>query len=400
MPALRDHPPHLTGGIHSPPACDIAPVYRHAYVHVPFCARRCSYCDFSIAVRRVVPVEEYLGALRAEIDVRGAHEDRNSTVETLYFGGGTPSRLGGDGIARAIDLVQARWPLVAGGELTIEANPEDVTPDAARRWRAAGVNRVSLGSQSFDDRVLQWMHRTHDAEAVPRAMGALREAGITDISLDLIFALPEALGRDFERDVSRVLELEPDHVSLYGLTVESHTPLGKWVGAGLTIEQPEEGYESDFLAAHRLLTASGFEHYEVSNYARPGRRARHNSAYWSGAPYAGLGPSAHGFDGDVRRWNRRAYADWVDALARGADPVEGQETLTPANRVAEAVYLGLRTSDGLPLTPGDASERDMADSWVREGWATLDAGGRIRCTPLGWLRLDALAAALTHHRSR
>jgi oxygen-independent coproporphyrinogen-3 oxidase len=281
--------------------------------------------------------------------------------------------------------------------VTVEANPEDLLAPSADRWRAAGVNRLSLGSQSFDDRVLAWMHRTHDAGAIERAVEVARGADITNLSLDLIFALPEALERDFQSDVQRLLTLRPDHVSLYGLTIEPGTPLGRWVARGVTVEQPEEGYESDFLTAHTLLTDAGFEHYEVSNYGQPGRRARHNSAYWAGVPYIGLGPAAHGFDGESRRWNDRAYTDWRDRSLAGADPQEGAELLSPENRVAEEVYLGMRSDAGLVLLPG---EHAIVAPWISAGWAQLGADGRLRCTPEGWLRLDSLAAALTHHRSR
>ena len=369
---------------------------RHIYLHVPFCARRCSYCDFSIAVRRTVPVDEYLGALEAEIQTRFGNR-QPSEVDTIYLGGGTPSRLGGDGVARALELVQRQFHPVEGAEITIEANPDDVSPESASRWRAAGVNRLSIGGQSFDDKVLAWMHRTHDAPTTSRAVESARSAGITNLSLDLIFALPESLERNFNSDVEQLLELRPDHVSLYGLTIEPRTPLGRWLARGLTVEQPEEGYETDFLDAHRLLSDAGFQHYEVSNYARPARRARHNSAYWSGVPYVGLGPSAHGFDGQVRRWNVRHYAEWRDLALARADPMEGSETLTAENRLAEAVYLGLRSDAGLPITGAD---RSIADRWTAAGWVKEASDGRIRCTAQGWLRLDALAAALTHHRSR
>jgi oxygen-independent coproporphyrinogen-3 oxidase len=371
-------------------------VTRHVYVHVPFCARRCSYCDFSIAVRRDVPVDEYIAALDAELTIRFGRQDA-AEVDTIYLGGGTPSRLGGEGVSRALALVQRHFPLVPGGELTIEANPEDVDEGSAEAWAAAGINRLSLGSQSFDDRVLAWMHRTHDSAATTRAVRVARAAGIDDLSLDLIFALPAELERDFESDVHQLLALEPEHVSLYGLTVEPSTPLGRWVARGTTVERPEEDYEREFLAAHEMLTRAGLEHYEVSNYARPGSRARHNSAYWSGVPYVGLGPAAHGFDGAVRRWNDRAYAAWRDHALSGSDPVEGEEPLTGDNRVAEAVYLGMRSDHGLELRPG---ERDVVAPWEVAGWATIGADGRLRCTALGWLRLDALAAALTHRRSR
>lgn len=369
---------------------------RHVYVHVPFCARRCAYCDFSIAVRREVPVDEYLRALDAELALRFG-EGLQGEVDTIYFGGGTPSRLGGEGLARALEIVSQRFSPATGAELTAEANPEDVSPEALRAWRHAGINRLSIGSQSFDDRALAWMHRTHDASEIERAVNDARAAGIDNLSLDLIFALPDALHRDFERDVERALSLAPDHISLYGLTVEPATPLGRWVATGKEREQPEEGYEREYSAAHRLLTSAGYEHYEVSNYALPGRRAVHNSAYWAAVPYVGLGPSAHEFDGNARRWNARAYAAWRDRLAAGSDPVEGAETLTTENRVAEQVYLGLRSDAGLAVAN---HERSMVQPWIDAGWVTLSADGTLRCSAAGWLRLDALAAALTHHRSR
>ena len=371
-------------------------VPRHVYVHVPFCARRCSYCDFSIAVRRDVPVEEYVRALEAELRVRftGAPV---TEVDTLYLGGGTPSRLGVEGVARVIDTVRRWFPPASDGELTIEANPEDVDAAAVDSWMAAGVNRLSLGAQSFDDRVLAWMHRTHDASAIERAVAAARSAGLDNFSLDLIFALPQALGRDFAADVGRMIDLSPPHVSIYGLTVEPETPLGKWVARRTTEERGEEGYEDEFLVAHESFTAAGLEHYEVSNYGLPGRRSRHNAAYWAGVPYVGLGPSAHGFDGSERRWNARAYVDWRDRAAAGADPIEGSETLSAENRVAEDVYLGMRSDLGLRLVAG---ERDVVRPWEVARWVTVDAECRLRCTPLGWLRLDALATALTLSRSR
>ena len=369
---------------------------RHVYLHVPFCSRRCSYCDFSIAVRRVVPVEEYLGALEAELSVRfgGAQV---AEVDTIYLGGGTPSRLGGEGVARALELVRRRFPVAAGAELTIEVNPEDLSRSNADAWVAAGVNRLSLGSQSFDDAALRWMHRTHDASAIEGAVATARAAGLENLSLDLIFALPDSVRRDFGADVARLLALRPEHVSLYGLTIEAGTPLGRWTTSGQTVERPEEGYETEYLLADRLLTANGLEHYEVSNYGRPGFRSRHNSAYWASVPYVGLGPAAHGFDGTTRRWNTRAYAQWRDVATAGRDPLAGAEQLSEENRIAEAVYLGLRSDAGLSLLP---DERDVVAPWEVAQWVTVGDDARLRCTPLGWLRLDALAAALTHKRSR
>jgi putative oxygen-independent coproporphyrinogen III oxidase len=372
---------------------------RHVYVHVPFCARRCSYCDFAIAVRRTVPIDEYVQAVDHELALRydRAAVDAPWTIDTLYFGGGTPSRLGGAGVARLIDVFRRRIALDGHEEITLEANPEDVTPESVRAWRDAGVNRVSLGSQSFDDAVLTWMHRTHDASAIGRAVDLTRAAGIDNISLDLIFALPERTSRSWENDVARALELEPWHLSLYGLTVEPHTPLGRWRARGELVESSEDAYEAEFLHAHSALTDAGLDHYEVSNFGGEGKRSRHNSSYWAGVPYAGIGPSAHEFDGDVRRWNVAPYAEWLSRLDADEDPISDQEQLTEANRGAERVYLGLRTVDGLRLS---AEERDHVRSWIDAGWATLMEDDRLVLTPTGWLRLDALAADLTLFGSR
>ncbi len=366
---------------------------RHLYVHVPFCARRCVYCDFSIAVRRAVPVERFVASIRQELDVRGLE---GGSLETLYLGGGTPSQLGGEGVARLLDVLRARFHLTQGAEVTIEANPEDVTTEAAMSWARAGVNRASLGVQSFSPAVLQWMHRGHDTTRVSAAVHALRDAGIQNLSLDLIYALPGELGRQWEEDVEQALALEPDHLSFYGLTVEPRTPLGRRVARGLTEPGPEELHEEEFLDGHRWLTSAGFEHYEVSNYGLPGRHSRHNSAYWNSVAYHGVGPSAHGFDGLIRRWNTPALVAWEEALRLGTDPVEGAEQLSEVQRALEDRYFDLRTTRGTHIDPSD---QPIVDQWVREGWAEV-TDDTLRLTPPGWLRLDALLSALTQHRSR
>lgn len=368
---------------------------RHVYVHVPFCARRCTYCDFSIAVRRVVPVDEYTTALSRELDLRFGGRGAWS-VDTLYFGGGTPSRLGGDGVRRLIDAIRVRIDLAPNAEVTLEANPEDITPDAIRAWRGAGVNRLSIGAQSFNDDVLAWMHRTHDAAAIVRAVDNARAGGIDNLSLDLIFALPQGVTRSWEHDVERALELGAAHLSLYGLTVEPQTPLGRWQSRGQLVESPDERYEAEFVHAHEALTSAGYDHYEVSNFGKPGLHSRHNSAYWTGDAYAGLGPSAHEFDGANRRWNVGAYTEWIRRVTAGQDPLDESERLTADNQLAEQIYLGLRTQRGLALA---ASESSRVAAWVDAGWATLGPNDRLVLTALGWLRLDALAADLTLVRS-
>jgi oxygen-independent coproporphyrinogen-3 oxidase len=402
----------------------IPPVVRHLYVHVPFCVRRCSYCDFSIAVRKRVPGPEYVEAVLAELRSadpgavprgepnpgansadprampRGASE---GDLDTLYLGGGTPSLLPAPELARLItSLLDAfhSTPSLDDVEVTLEANPEDVTDASVRTWRSVGVNRVSLGAQSFDDRVLQWMHRSHDAARIGDAVRTLRAAGIENISLDLIFGLPEELGRDWARDLDLACALRTAHVSLYGLTVEPRTPLDRWISRGATKLPADERYADEYLLAHTRLTADGFQFYEVSNAARDGFRSRHNSAYWTGRPYVGLGPAAHSFDGRARRWNIPAWEAYRRAIAEGRSPVESEEVLTPEQQELERMYLALRTSEGLsltapyrPLPPLTALDRPVTAQWLERGWVVA-AGGRLKCTPEGWLRLDELVAKL------
>jgi oxygen-independent coproporphyrinogen-3 oxidase len=370
---------------------------RHLYVHVPFCARRCSYCDFAIAVREDVPVDAYLAGIEAEIQLRFPHDAGDPwALDTVYLGGGTPSRLGGDGVRRLLEVLRRRVVLTSDAEVTLEANPDDVSADTVAAWVAAGVNRVSLGTQSFDDKALAWMHRVHDASRAVDAVATVRRGGIENVSLDLIFALPEILGRSWECDLERALALAPSHVSLYGLTIEQSTPLGRWVARGEVAEPPEERYEAEFLRAHEAMIAAGFEHYEVSNFAQPGRRSRHNSAYWSGVAYAGIGPSAHEFDGLQRRWNVGSYEHWRRRVVNREDPVAGSEVLTVENRLTEAVYLGLRTSSGLRLSD---QEVGAVLPWIEAGWASVEPDARLVLSAPGWLRLDALAQSLTTARS-
>ncbi len=365
----------------------------HLYIHVPFCARRCSYCDFSIAVRSSTPVDEYLTALRLEASAT-LREGWN--LDTVYLGGGTPSRLGGAGVATLLGIIRDHASIDPGAELTLEANPDDVTPGNAAAWLRAGINRVSLGTQSFDAGVLEWMHRTHTATQSRDAVRVLRDAGIDDVSLDLIFNLPAHLERRWESDIEQALGLAPTHVSLYGLTVEQHTPIARWADRGVIVEGTDTQYAGEFLYAHDAMTAAGFEHYEVSNFGLPNRASRHNSAYWTGAPYAALGPSAHSFDGSYRRWNVAPYADWVKRLTAGESVVAGEELLSAENREAEKVYLGLRTRSGLPI---EENELPTARPWIAAGWAALD-GSRLSLTPTGWLRLDSLAATIASNRDR
>lgn len=358
----------------------------HLYIHAPFCARRCSYCDFAIAVRKNVPVQQYVACIRRELEL-----GRPADLNTIYFGGGTPSLLPPEAIATILRDVSHSTRALEAVEVTLEANPDDVTLEKATAWRNAGVNRISLGAQSFSDKALQWMHRTHDAARIGAAVKALTAAGISNISLDLIFALPVELERDWPRDVDRAIALAPAHLSLYGLTVEERTPLARWISRGATSAPDDDRYADEYLLAHERLAAAGYHFYEVSNAARDGHRSRHNSAYWSGRPYAGLGPAAHSFDGTTRRWNFAAWEAYRRAVTAGRSPVASEELLTSAQRRIEEVYLSLRTDRGMEIPASPSAHLPI---WLSAGWVRV-RDDRIVCTPEGWLRLDALVRDLT-----
>src|SRR2546430_5592193 len=299
------------------------PIMRHLYVHIPFCVRRCSYCDFSIAVRKRIPAREYVDAVLGELTLLRAADpgptalgSLEAGLDTIYLGGGTPSLLPAEALGALLAAIRNSQSVIRNSvEVTLEANPEDVTPDRAVAWRASGINRVSLGAQSFDDGVLAWMHRSHDAARIGAAVRTLRAAGIDNISLDLIFALPAELKRDWERDLEMAMSLRPQHLSLYGLTVEERTPLARWISRGAVVPPEDDRYAAEYLLAHARLAAGGYRFYEVSNACHDGFRSRHHSAYWSGPPYLGLGPAAHSYDGRTRRWNVPAGPGDARAMA-------------------------------------------------------------------------------------
>src|SRR5213080_4249117 len=385
----------------------------HLYLHVPFCVRRCSYCDFAIAVRKRIPAREYVDAVLRELEMVRAADPGAATegpegpkksfrvprgaLETVYLGGGTPSLLPPDALATLVTSLLDAFGATSSRdavEVTAEANPEDLMPELARVWRRVGINRVSLGAQSFDDRVLTWMHRSHDAARIGGAVRTLRDAGFDNLSLDLIFALPAELQRDWERDLELALTLGPDHLSLYGLTVEERTPLARWISRGAVVAPEEDRYAEEYLLAHLRLAASGYHFYEVSNACRGDAQSRHNSAYWSGRAYVGLGPAAHSYDGRSRRWNIPAWPAYARAIAAGRSPVECEEILTPEQRELERLYLALRTDAGLPVTALHHPPPTSTARWTEQGWTEV-RGERLVCTPQGWLRLDALVGDLT-----
>ncbi len=364
------------------------------YVHAPFCARRCTYCDFAVHVRRDGDVDEWIETVGAELcrvelsePVRVA-----ARLDTLYVGGGTPSLMGPTAMARLRDLLGAER-IGRDTEWTAEANPESLTPALASAWREAGVNRLSIGVQTFHEPTLRWMGRLHGATGAEHAVSTARSAGFDNLSVDLIFGLPRHLGRSWRADLERVVELAPAHVSLYGLTVESGTPLGRDVALGRESPVDEEQYREEFLEAAETFTSAGYDHYEVSNFAREGARSLHNSAYWRGVPYLGLGNGAHSFLPPVRRWNVRDWTQYRGRSVRGESPEEGRERLDADARRLEEVWLRLRTDRGWPRAGAHVRVNRLLDGWIANGWAQA-ADSHVILTPDGWLVMDGLTVEL------
>ena len=368
---------------------------RSLYVHAPFCARRCLYCDFAVKVAPRSEPGEWLDAVRGEL--RSLEEEGefvlHRVLDTLYIGGGTPSLLGPTAMDGIRKLVGPSRLASAGLEWTAEANPESFTKEVAEGWRRAGVNRVSLGVQSFHEPSLRWMGRLHGGAGAREAVATARLAGFRNVSVDLIFGLPERLGRDLEEDIRQVLALDAEHVSLYGLSVEAGTALGRSVAEGRESVVSEGRYEWEYLTAVQRLAEAGYQGYEVSNFARPGRSSRHNMVYWSGKPYLGVGNSAHSYRHPVRRWNLRHWDAYRNKALTATLPVDGREELDAGAVRLERIWLGLRTrlglaTSGLPPLAGQRIRR-----WI-EGGLAEEAGGAVRLTPRGWLILDRLTVEL------
>lgn len=371
------------------------------YLHVPFCAHRCHYCDYAVHASARPPVGAWLEAVERELELRFRAEGWSSPpgpprLATVYVGGGTPSALGAGGVERLAEVLASRFDAGPVGEWTVEANPEDVDRTTVRRWLRAGVTRITLGVQSFDGRALRWLGRLHDPSDARRAVETVREAEPESLGIDLLYGLPERLERHWEEDLERVRELEIPHVTLYGLSAEDGTPLGRWARAGRSAPAGEASKARDFLRASRLLRAGGWEHYEVTGLALPGNRSRHNLRYWNGEPTLGLGPSAHSFLPPRRSWNVADWHEYRKCIAGGGSPVEGRERPSGSERRAERIWLRLRTRDGIdgPLARRlrDAGP-ELVGRLVEEGWLQ-DETAAVAATPEGWLRLDDLAAAL------
>lgn len=377
--------------------CDAAVTTRitNVYVHAPFCARRCCYCDFAVHVDRNPDGGRWLGVIRREFEtVRDSGEAPLAEVlDTLYVGGGTPSVLDGRHIAELADLIGRGRMRSPGFEWTVEANPESFTGELARQWQAGGANRVSFGVQSFDPRALRWMGRLHSPEQAKSAVREARAVGITNLSVDLIFGLPDGVSRSWRDDIERALDLGVPHISLYGLTVEKGTNLCRAVSQGRARMPADRRYREEYLFAAETLAGAGYDHYEVSNFALPGFASRHNRACWTGASYLGLGNGAHSYHSGRRWWNERDWGTYAEHVERSGHARGGTEALTPEQTRLERVWLALRTAHGLDTSDLGAGVNPVVRDWMSKGLAR-QTGERTRLTPAGWLLLDDLTLEL------
>jgi oxygen-independent coproporphyrinogen-3 oxidase len=362
---------------------------------VPFCVARCAYCSFNTAPFDPGVLPRYLAALAREIDLLGAAPwAPRLRLDTVFLGGGTPSLLAPEQLAGILDRLRARFAVADDAEVTVECNPESVEGERLAAYRGAGVTRISLGVQSLDDAVLERLGRLHSASGARAAFEAARGAGFDNVSVDLMYGLPGLEGAGWARAVEGVLGWGPDHISAYGLTLDEGS---RWGAHGVSGLPAEDVVVEQYWHLARAAAARGYEHYEISNYARPGFRARHNLVYWRAAEYLAAGPGACGFVGDVRYGNAKPVARYCAALEEGRLPIDSFERLTPRQRLAERLVLGLRTADGVPAAwLDDRIGTDPHLAQRRQAWRAAglleETPERVRLTERGFLLSDTVFA--------
>ena len=388
------------------------------YLHIPFCHVKCHYCDFTSYAGVLRLREPFVAALRDEIAYAGRQARLRAGAKvrcrTIFFGGGTPSLLSAEQVALLLATARDAFAVDADAEISLEANPGALEYGHLGELRALGVNRLSMGAQSFDTALLRWMGRIHSAEDVERAFGAARAAGFDNINLDFMYALPGQSLESWAATLERALALEPDHLSLYSLIVEEHTPLHRWVGEG-AVTLPDEDLAADMYEhARRRLREAGYTHYEISNWVKPGQECVHNLTYWRNLPYIGLGAGAHSWYGghrfmeakSLREYTERVHATVMPASesmeeALPAAAVVEEEAISRELEMAETVMLGLRLTAGVDLADferryGQSLERVFAERLrdVRAAGLVETAVGRLRLTERGMLLGNEVFAAL------
>lgn len=366
------------------------------YVHLPFCASRCSYCTFVVTTDRGL-LPAYMEALHRELDLGSLPAGRR--LESVYLGGGTPSQVPEAMLSALLDRIRRTNPVLPGAEVTAEANPEDVTPALLDRLAESGVTRLSMGVQSFVDEELAVLDRRHQAGRAREAAALALEDGRFDLNLDLMLAIPGQSPASLERSLAALLDLRPHHVSVYLLEMDKPHRLRRLHARHPDRFPDQDTASSEYLRVHAALTEAGYQHYEVSNFALPGHRARHNLRYWRREPVHALGVAAHGQEGD-RRWaNLDTVGGYLDAVAGGSRPVAWETALSPLEALAESIMLGLRLAEGVPLASADEAAaalpgfaRRLAE--FEELGLAVRAGERLALTPRGWLVSNELFSEL------
>ena len=368
------------------------------YLHIPFCKQACTYCNFHFSTSLRYK-DDMVEALRKEIiaekDYLGGEE-----VATIYFGGGTPSLLPIDDCRLLIQNIRENFPVAGNAEITLEANPDDVTKEKAAAWKEIGINRLSIGVQSFFEEELRWMNRAHNAEQARNCIENSYAAGIDNLSIDLIYGSPLLTDEMWEQNVKTAVDYNIKHLSCYALTVEEKTPLHKNISLQKAVDIDNEKQARQFLLLMDWLRRAGYEHYEVSNFAKPGFRSNHNSSYWKGITYLGLGPSAHSFNGKERRWNIANNNIYIKSVNESNVKREF-ETLTPGQKLNERIMISLRTKEGIDLNkiqidwgPAERSgiEKNLR-KYIQSGLIIMETD-HARLTDEGMLRADGIAADL------
>ena len=316
------------------------------YLHIPFCKKACHYCDFHFSTTPHYK-DEILKAIRSEISLRKDYLG-NEKIETIYFGGGTPSLLSADELQLLILEITDNYDVSSSAEITLEANPDDLSPQKVRELRQTPINRFSIGIQSFFEDDLKWMNRAHTAREAHSAVKRVQDAGFENITTDLIYGFPLLSDEKWEYNIHQLIELQVPHISSYSMTVEPATALSHFIKTGKQKPMDENQSAAQFIVLMDLLQEAGFEHYEISNFAKPGMHSRHNSNYWEGVKYLGIGPSAHSYNGESRQWNISNNMKYTEAIEMKKIPAE-HEILELKDRVNEYIMTSLRTSKGMDL---------------------------------------------------
>ncbi|HEX8395909.1 MAG TPA: radical SAM family heme chaperone HemW [Pyrinomonadaceae bacterium] len=370
------------------------------YLHIPFCRSRCSYCDFAVSIYQSDLAEKYVEALCREIS-KSKIQNPKSKIETIYFGGGTPSLLTPKQTEKILRAVSDRFSIQSNAEITMEMNPGTLTPQIARDFRSLGINRASYGAQTFDDDELKRLGRRHTAEDVRKTIDLLRDADFSNVSFDLIAGLPGQSLKDWQRNLNEALKLKPEHLSLYLLEIHEGTPLAKHIGEGKQPVPDEDLAGEMYLFLLEKIAESNYEQYEISNFCLPGFESRHNSKYWTFEPVYGFGCSAHSFDGEHRRWaNARDTNAYIELIEKTSAAIVEETILDEKERRAEFAFLGLRLMRGVCLTD---FERKFGVALLDEYGAALEesfeAGlieieeNRLRLTGEGALFSNTVFAA-------